>query len=214
METIKPLEFCVNVTIPSVDSSGLSLYQCVGALAEAVKQFADQLNAAGLNKLSGDTIPLHAGGGIVISASVETALAQANAAVTLSNNNSVKLADAKKDIEDIQESTAKNAENVNSINTQINIIKSENATNKALIQANTRQINLNQQDNIINKSEIKKLNNLIFQSESAVMPSSQVELKNLHESGTRLIIADQGNNKMKIGYIVKFIDRYEVWEVG
>lgn len=214
MDTINPLEFCVNVTIPTVDSSGMTLYQCVGALAEAVQDFADQLNAAGLNKLSGDTLPLHTGGSKSISAQVETNAANAHSAIAQVNNLTFKFSDLQNDIDSKLAAYESIPSQVNRNSNNITSLTSKQAEHDALIKANTNQCDLNQQDNIKNKAEITKLNNLIFESESGTFPTSQSEIKMLYDSGVRLIIADQGSGKMKIGYIVAFVDNYEILEVG
>lgn len=232
MNNIKPLEFCVNVTIPTVDSSGMSFYQCLGALASAVQDFADQLNAAGLNNLSGDTLPLHSGGSTSIAGAVETNKANAESAILQVNGLTFRFNDLKNDVTSKQaeqdaliKAASADAERafslagfaqsgVSDLSNNVALITSKQAEHDALIKSNTNQANLNQQDNILNKAAITKLNNLIFESESAVFPNQQTEIKKLYESGVRLIIAAQGSGKMKIGYIVQYVDSFEILEVG
>lgn len=214
METIKPLEFCVNVTIPTVDSSAMSFYQCLGALASAVQDFADQLNAAGLNNLSGDTLPLHIDGSTSISAAVETNKANTNAAILQVNDLTFKFVELQNNVDGKLAVYETLPVQVNRNSNNITTLTSKQAEHDALIKANTNQANLNQQDNVLNKAAITKLNNIIFESESGVFPNQQSEIKKLFESGVRLIIAAQGSGKMKIGYIVQYVDSFEIMEVG
>lgn len=44
MSDLKPLHFCVDVTVPSVDDGSMSLYECVANLAKNINDFASQLD--------------------------------------------------------------------------------------------------------------------------------------------------------------------------
>lgn len=44
MSELKPLHFCVDVTVPSVDDGSMSLYECVANIAKSFNDLASQLD--------------------------------------------------------------------------------------------------------------------------------------------------------------------------